>query len=221
MEKIITASDSSSFDLDVALRLYDRLAELPAPWFAASRMKLPCIAFQLPSFSLYRKRPDRVYRANTHAFGMVEIKTRSDLSRMNSLYLVHPWLDTLLDHEDMQSGLFVEDEPSQPPSPSTDDEEICDEEIEIDDDSSSLPESEPPLLPSPVRMAPIDKETGARRLVARLRQPFGALLVRLTSTGRRVVGYKRVAADSLITVQFQESVSLADLLDNVRTIDVL
>jgi tetratricopeptide (TPR) repeat protein len=52
MERIITASHSSSFDLDVALRLYDRLNELPAPWFAASRMKLPCIAFQLPPFRL-------------------------------------------------------------------------------------------------------------------------------------------------------------------------
>ena len=36
-----------------------------------------------------------------------------------------------------------------------------------------------------------------------------------------MVGYERVAADSMITVQFQENVSLADFLDNVRTIDVL
>ena len=198
MERIIAASRSSSFDLDVALRLYDRLNELPAPWFAANRMKLPCIAFKLPSFSLDRTRPDRVYRANTSAFGMVEMKTSSDLSGMNSLYLVHPWLDSLLDHEDIQSGAFAED----------------------DDDSSLLPGSESPSPPSPVYVAPMDKETRARRLVARLRQPFGALLVRLESMGRRVVG-KRVAADSLITVQFQENVSLADVLDNVRTIDVL
>ena len=72
MEGVITASHSSSFDLDVALRLYDRLNELPAPWFAASRMKLPCIAFQLPSFSPYRTRSGCVYRADTLAFGMVE-----------------------------------------------------------------------------------------------------------------------------------------------------
>ena len=43
----------------------------------------------------------------------------------------------------------------------------------------------------------------------------------LASTGRRAVDYRRVAADSMITVRFQENVSLADLLDNVRTIDVL
>ena len=70
-------------------------------------------------------------------------------------------------------------------------------------------------------MVPMDKETRARRLVARLRQPFGALLVTVTSTGRRAVDYKRVAADTMITVQFQENVSLADLLDNVGTLDVL
>jgi hypothetical protein len=219
MERIITASHSSSFDLDVAVRLYDRLNELPAPWFAASRMKLPCIAFQLPSFSPYRTRSGRVYRADTLAFGMVEIKTRHDLSRMNSLYLVHPWLDTLLEHEDIQSCVLVEDDVVPPPSPNTVDEEIWDEEI--DDDSSSLPESEHPSFPAPARMVPMDRETRARRLVARLRQPFGALLVTLVSTGRRAVDYRRVAADSMITVQFQEDVSLADLLENVRTIDVL
>ena len=221
MERMITASDSSSFDLDVALRLYDRLQELPAPWFATSRMKLPCISFQLPSLSLYRTRPDRVYRADTLAFGMVEIKTRFDLSRMKSLYLVHPWLDTLLERDDMHSSIFVEDDVVQPLSPNTDDEEVYDEEIEIDDDSLSLHEPESPSVPAPVRMVPMDRETRARRLVARLRQPFGALLVTLASTGRRVVDYRRVAADAMITVQFQESVSLADLLDNVGTLDIL
>jgi len=219
MERITTASYSPSFDLEVALRLYDRLNELPAPWFAASRLKLPCIAFELPSFSSYRTRSGRVYRADTLAFGMVEIKTRYDLSRMNSLYLVHPWLDTVLEREDIQSGVFVEDDVVPPRSPDTDDEEIRDEEI--DDDSSSLPEPESPSLPAPVRIVPMDRETRARRLVARLGQPFGGLLVTLASTGRRAVDYRRVAADSLITVRFQENVSLADLLDNVRTIDVL
>ena len=217
MEGMITASHSSSFDLDVALRLYDRLNELPAPWFAASRMKLPCISFELPSFSAYRTRSGRVYRADTLAFGMVEIKTRYDLSRMNSLYLVHPWLDTLLEREGMQSGVVADDD--VPPSPNTDGEEIYDEEI--DDDSSSLREPESPSRPALVRMVPMDRETRARRLVARLRQPFGALLVKLASAGQRTVDYKRVAADSMITVQFQENVSLADILDNVRTIDVL
>ena len=149
---------------------------------------------------------------------MVEVKTRHDLSRMNSVYLVHPWLDTLLDREDMPSGEFAEDDVA-PPSPDTDDALISHEEI--DDDVSLLPEPILPLHPTPPRMVPMDRETRARRLVAHLRQSFGALLVTLASTGRRAVDYRRVAADSLITVQFQENVSMADIMDNVRTLDVL
>ena len=236
MERIITMLHSPSFDITSALALYDRLSELPAPWFAASRMKLPCIAFQLLHFSQsYRTRLGRLYRADSVAFGMVEIRTRHDLSRMKSLYLVHPWLNTLLEREDKSNVIMVED--IVPPlSPNTDDEEISDKEIDNDDelfddddddeffdasdDISSL--IEPVLLSqSPPMMVPMDKETCARRLVARLRQPFGALLLTLTSTGGRAVDYKRVAADSLITVQFRENVSLADILDSVRTLDVL
>ena len=219
MERIIRTLDTPSFDLHVALNLYDRLNDLDAPWFTASRMKLPCIIFPLPPLS-YRTLPHRVYlyRADTLAFGRVIIKTRSDLrSGTNHLYLVHPWLDTLLERGGMRSGVFVKDDIlPPPPSPNMDDEEICDEEI--DDDSWSHPD--PPSLPDPVRMAPMDREMRARRLVACLRQPFGALLVTLASTDRRAA-YNRVAADSMITVQFQENASLADLLDNVRTIDLL
>ena len=219
MERIFAASHSSSFDLDVALSLYDCLHELPAPWFAASRMKLPCIAFQLPPLSLYRTRSSRrVYRVDTSAFGTVKIKTRHDLSRMNDLYLVHPWLDTLLEREDKSGGIVPEDI-APPPSPNTDDEEISDEEI--DDDSLSLVEPEPSSHSAPARLVPMDRETRARRLVAHLRQPFGALLVTLASAGGRTVDYKRVAADSVITVQFQENASLADIMSNVRTLDVL
>jgi len=213
MECIIAGSHTFSFDLDTALKLYDRLNELSAPWFAASRMKLPCIAFQLPPLSRFRTRSGRMYRADTVAFGMVEIRTRHDLSRMDSLYLVHPWLDTLLERED-KSGSIVEEDVLPPDS---DDEEIYDETMETE----YVPEPESPSYPAPARMVPMDREMRARRLVARLRQPFGALLVSLASTGGRAVDHKRVASDSMITVQFQENFSLADILDNVRTLDVL
>ena len=220
MEKIITAPHPSSLDLDAALKLYNRLSELSAPWFAASRMKLPCITFQLPPLTPYRTRSGHVYRVNTTTFGLVEIKTRQDLSRMEPLYLVHPWLDTILDRGAMHRGTVVEDDTTPPPSPDTDDEETLDEEIE--DDSAFLPEPELPPLPPPSQATmPADREMRARRLVARLRQPFGALLLTLATKGRIGIDYRRVAADSMMTVQFQESVSLADLLDNVRTFDVL
>ena len=213
----VATSPTSTFDLDAALMLYDRLSDLPSPWFAASRMKLPCIAFELPPLSAYRARSGRVYRADTVAFGMVEIKTRQDLSRMKSLYLIHPWLDTLLDREEAQSGVSIDHEVTPPHSPHTDDEDLSDDDIEDD----FLPLTEPGSPSAPVRTVPMDRETQARRLVARLRQPFGALLLTLASTGRRVVDYRRVAADSSITVQIQENVPLSDILDNVCTLDVL
>ena len=233
MERIVTASYTPSFNLAVALQLYDRLRELPPPWFAASRMKLPCIAVQLPPLSSSRTRSGRVqvYRVDTVTFGTVEIKTRQDLSRMESLYLVHPWLDTLLEHEHGPGGASVEEDVLRAPSPRGDDDE-SDEECDDDDDDdgqeisdddsedyhsvSSEPSTHSVLVPMAA-----DRETRARQLVARLRQPFGALLVSLASTGRRAPDYRRVAADSLITVQFREDVSLDEILENVRTLDVL
>ncbi|KAF8125499.1 hypothetical protein EV363DRAFT_1299220 [Boletus edulis] len=215
MGRNVTGSHIPSFDLDVALTLYDRLNELLTPRFAESRMTLPCIAFKLPSFSVYRTSSGRVYRTDTTAFGMVEVRTRHDLSRMRSLYLVQPWLDTLLEHEDTHGGAFVEDGVVLQPSGNSDDEDISDEEVdyeEIDDDSSPPPRSPP--LPDPVEIELVDRETGARRLAARLRQPFGALLLQQAQTGRRAMEYRRVASDCLITVRFQDDVSLADILDN-------
>ncbi|KAF8130833.1 hypothetical protein EV363DRAFT_1399284 [Boletus edulis] len=70
-------------------------------------MTLPCIAFQLPPLSASRTGSGRVYHVDTHAFGRVEIQTRYNLSRANSLHLIHPWLDTFLEHE---KSAFVEDD---------------------------------------------------------------------------------------------------------------
>ena len=91
-------------------------------------MKLPCIAFKLPPLSPSRTSLGRVYRMEPSVFGMVEIKTKQDPSRLNSLYLVRPWLDVLLDRED--TGTFVEDDVAEPSSPGMDDDDISDEEIE-------------------------------------------------------------------------------------------
>ena len=62
----------------------------------------------------------------------------------------------------------------------------------------------------------LDKTTRALRFVARLRQPFGALLLAPLSR----VEYRRVATDSLLMMQVRDETSLTDLIDNVRTIDI-
>lgn len=62
----------------------------------------------------------------------------------------------------------------------------------------------------------LDDTTRALRLVVRLRQPFGALLLAPLSRTR----YRRVATDSLIVVRVREEASLTELIDGVRTVDI-
>lgn len=57
------------------------------------------------------------------------------------------------------------------------------------------------------------RRESALKLLATLRQPFGALLLAWTSRD-----YERVAADNLITVQIREDVSAGKLLENIRTL---
>ena len=145
---------------------------------------------------------------------------------MQTLYLVHPWLDTLLEREDRRNAT-AEGASMSLPSPSVDNEEISDNEVtdddEIIDEDEELDDATP--LPQPQLSSqtahPLDREMRARRLVAHIRQPFGAILLTLDSTSVRTVDYKRVVAESLIRVQFQEHVSLDEIHDNVRTLDVL
>ncbi|KAI9571640.1 hypothetical protein HD554DRAFT_1801390 [Boletus coccyginus] len=61
-----------------------------------------------------------------------------------------------------------------------------------------------------------DHTTCALRLLVRLRQPFGALL--LAPLGR--VQYRRVATDSLIMVRIREETSSTELTNSIRTIDI-
>ena len=58
--------------------------------------------------------------------------------------------------------------------------------------------------------------TRALRLVARLKQPFGALLLAPLARAQ----YRRIATDSLIEVQVREETSLNELMDGIRTIDI-
>ena len=62
-----------------------------------------------------------------------------------------------------------------------------------------------------------DEMTRALRLIARLRQPFGALLLEPVARAR----YRRIATDCLIMVQVREETSLTELIRSIRiTIDI-
>ncbi|KAG8216354.1 hypothetical protein J3R82DRAFT_6433 [Butyriboletus roseoflavus] len=94
---------ASPLNLTLIMKLYDQLDQLPVPFFVGQRMKLPCIIFKLGALSASRSRSGHVFRTQTAALGIVKIRTKEDLSRLDSLYLVHPWIDFLLDRQPVGS----------------------------------------------------------------------------------------------------------------------
>ena len=236
MDMITARMCISSLDFTLVMKLYDQLNELPVPLFVGQRMKLPCLTFKLGPLSASRSRSERIFRAQTAALGVVEIRAKEDLSRFNSLYLIHPWIDFLLDRRPVGSAT----------------ETIYDANLDcrssLMGDLSSIPGPSnvtsvakqtraarltarlglsfgvTPLLDAaslrpPSTVSPLAKQMRALRLVARLRQPFGALL--FTPTRQNVEEYRRVASECMITVQVQEDAPLNVLIDNARMLDVL
>ena len=190
------------------MMLYDRVVVLPSPRLVSRRLSLSCIMFPLGPLVLSGDLPQHVYHTMTSAFGTVEIRTTEDLSGSSNLVFVHPWLRCLLD----------------PALPFEDD---CEPFIPVDgsgDSDSDAPftNPHPPLSSHPVS-APhhtpqLDKLTRALRLLVRLKQPFGALLL-VPLSGRDE--YKRVASDHPIIVRLVKGISPRYLAQNIRTVDVL
>ena len=200
-------------------------------------MRLPCIVFKLGRLSVSRYGSDRVFRAQTGALGIMEIRSEDDLSRFKSVCLVHAWIDFLLDQQPVGSVL------------ETLSEEKTDEESSVGQLPSSSGPSNTLAIPRsrtawlsrfglsfrgrtatprdvgslrpPSTLTETEKRMDAFRVLARLKQPFGALL--LTRDSGNVAAYRRVAAESLITVQVQEitQVVLNKLVESVRVLDVL
>ena len=217
------------------IKLYDGVHGLPVPSFSGRRMKLPCLTFRLGQVSVSRNGSERVFRAQTNALGIVEIRTEEDLSRLGSLCLVHPWIDFLLDRQPVGSVL------------ETITEENADETFYVRGELPSLPGPSNTIrqtraaqlmsriglpfggrsaldavsLQPPSTLSPMERQTRALEFIARLRRPFGALL--LTATRQNMHEYRRVAAESLIIVQVQEITPaiLNKLTQNVRILDVL
>ncbi|KAF8129238.1 hypothetical protein EV363DRAFT_1432643 [Boletus edulis] len=228
METITARLRNASLSLDLITRLYDRLDQLRVPSFLGKRMILPCIIFKLGPLSISSNRLERVFRAKTAALGTVEIKTEEDLSRFKSFYLVHPWVDFLLDRHPVGSILETlleetDDQSELPslPGPSTiplaaprsrTAQLTVATPFQAGDGASSLR--------PPSSVSQTDKQTRALRLLARLSQPFGALLLTPSSN---VAAYRRVATERAITVQVEEITPavLNKLIESVSVLDVL
>ena len=231
---------ASSLNVSLVQKLYEQLRGLPVPMFVGKRMKLPCIAFKLGPLrpSIPRDKSERIYRAQATALGAVEIRTKDDLSRLDSLYLVHPWIDFLLQRHPVGSGIetVLEGEGG------TDDQLSLMGEVPLSPSRfntprisrtrtivsrlgfpfsgrSATPPRDASSLRPPSSISEDDKRMRALQFVTRLRQPFGALL--FTPTRQNVAEYKRVASESHITVQVQEDAPWNALIENARMLDVL
>ncbi|KAI9571003.1 hypothetical protein HD554DRAFT_235697 [Boletus coccyginus] len=103
MDGMVTVLCSSLPDLSLAIALYRRLDDLPALSLDAGRLRLHGIVFPLADLVPHSE-PDSdsglpVYRATSPMLGDVEIKTTADLSGMERLLLIHPWISPLLDQD--------------------------------------------------------------------------------------------------------------------------
>ena len=216
MGTITAGLRASSLDLNVIIRLYDQLDRLPTPFFLGQRMKLPCLAFAIKTISFSQNESEFVFRAQAGALGAVEIKTKQNLMWMDSLCLIHPWIDFLLDRHAARNMVASDKDetPELKEFRSFDSFTDPSRTLHADHlDATSLASS-PALLS-------VDAQMRVYEFLARLKQPFGALL--LTSTRRNVAEYRRVATESLITVQVEEitSATLDVLMQGVRLLDVL
>ena len=223
MDTVTVRLRTSPLDLTLAAGLYNELNGLPTPFFIGQRMRLPCITFKINLTSSLQTGSEHVFHTEAGALGAVEIRTRHDLSQFDSLYLVHPWVDFLLDRHPV-GGVTAA---------------ITEENV--DETSPSFSNATSPVLRTRTAQLVASLRSAFRkratksttvtslqhqqmrihRFITRLRHPFGALL--LTPTRRNVEEYKRVAAESLITVQVGEmtSATLEGLMQGVRMLDVL
>ncbi|KAG6374179.1 hypothetical protein JVT61DRAFT_4832 [Boletus reticuloceps] len=236
METITTRLQASSLDFTLVMTLYDRLNELPVVLFVGQRLKLPCITFKLGPLSASRSGSGYIFRAETPAIGTVEIMTEEDLSQLDSLYLIHPWIDFLLDRQPVgsltETVLEHTDDRSLVGMPSFDGPAGI---------TSAVPQTRTARLVArlgrpfvgrsttrdfvslgpPSSISQSDKQLRALRVLVRLTQPFGALL--LTPNPGHVAAHRRVAAESLVTVQVEKitPMILNKLVNSVRILDVL
>ncbi|KAF8554956.1 hypothetical protein OG21DRAFT_1508243 [Imleria badia] len=194
----VAALRGSLSQADIIL-LYDRVTRLPPARFADRRLHLPCIIFVVKRLGVQNFGGGHEYRyhARVSGIGDVEFQTSDQLSptEPRKLIFVHPWVRDLYDPLD---GFDWEN-----PDSEDEDEDNSDPET----DAGSAPSS--PLAAVPA--ATMDHYTRALRLIARLQQPFHALVLQKQPNGE----FKRVAAEhEIILPGIDRRVNLAK---DVRT----
>ncbi|KAI9458227.1 hypothetical protein HD554DRAFT_2177419 [Boletus coccyginus] len=214
-------------DEALAMTFYQRLYTLPPAICTNSHLHLPCIIFPVTMLKKV-KRSDgvRVYRAMTSALEDTDINTEGRFSSKNpgseDLVLVCPWIHELLDatpllygrrHHPSGEGESPSDSDSEPDSEHEHDATAHDSRCSSV--ASLSPPVSDPLLPHNSCADQRDFTLKALRLVVRLGQPLGALLLQGQGRGQ----YRRVATDSDIIIRVRDGVSLDDMV--LQTLDIL
>ena len=164
-----------------AVVIYERLTRLQPVRFAHFRLHLPCIVFGITRL---RKAEENVYLAETTGLGDVEFTTVDALPIGEPRRLV--FVDTRIHGFHGSDGVATWEDGSEVDSNS----DLGNGNADMDAELVRVPiiEEAPP--------APPDLYTRALQLIARLEQPFIALLLLQQSDG----SYKRVATDQEIVV---------------------
>ncbi|KAG2346373.1 hypothetical protein BDR05DRAFT_997367 [Suillus weaverae] len=204
MQTSVSLLQNAAIDVELASTLYNRLDNLSAPRFANRRLQLPCIAFPVTEVRRRRQDPETTFSYDVKADGLEDmlITTEDKLIQFSparptpqSFLLVRPW-----NRHDLGLPDFPDDTQS------------------VDDWLEPLSPSSEFLGDSPGDNEPDDSAAHSRelRLIVRLTQPFGALLLAQQRGGE----YKRITSDYNIIAQVRDMTSVRDVMD-VRTLEIL
>ncbi|KAI6015316.1 hypothetical protein F5J12DRAFT_526386 [Pisolithus orientalis] len=168
-----------------ALSICHQINILPLARFGSRRLHLPCIVFSVRRLGIHelRRGDEKLYHARVSALGRVEFTTADDLpvNEPHKFVFVHPWIRHI---RGPSSGITI--------TWGGGSESDTDLEADLDDDAEW--DEVLPLHAVPVPQ--VDDYTRALQMVARLGQPFNALLLVQQVNGE----YRRVAAEHEIVV---------------------
>ncbi|KIK11437.1 hypothetical protein PISMIDRAFT_690350 [Pisolithus microcarpus 441] len=158
-----------------AASIYNQIRSLQPARFAARRLYLPCIIFPVRALSIQedRRGNEKLYHSEVSGLGNVEFTTTDDLTvdERKKFIFAHPWIRHIRGPNSEVTG-------------------ENDSESDMDADSDEDMPSDGVAVPQ------VDGYTRALQMIARLGQPFNALLLVQQPNGE----YKRVAAENEIVV---------------------
>ncbi|KAG9313282.1 hypothetical protein JVU11DRAFT_5586 [Chiua virens] len=170
------------------LAIYDQIIGLGPLHFNNRRLRLPCIVFPIKSLARSRQNV-QIYRAQVFGLGEVEFMAAESLplTKMGDLVIVHPWIPEIRGSHDEVHRDFGHE--TGPVDNSYDGDEVMD--VNFGSGHS--------VAFNGVSPAPLDKYHRALQLVARLGQPFHALILARQPCSE----FKRVATENKVIVTAQ------------------